>query len=295
MDECHNSSDSELKFLDRLSAVELEALLKFSGDPADIEMLFDTIAEEVVAREKENSTGRLPNVETAWNELQTRYANLEQDRFESMLVGDVDLPDSSVGINYTAEQKALYWKILRTTVNVAATIVLSLALLVGVQATGADVFGALARWTDSTFHFDSSSTDLSNNSLLYAAIQESLNMWDNFGPYAPKWYPNGSVVADLQTFKDEIGESIQISLMCGDGSRFFISIDQYDQSNYIDPLTFEKETGTVEEYSSDGRTYFIFSNSEMTTAVFCEESTIYRIWGELSVLDVKYMIDSIGG
>ena len=51
MDGQHNSAEHELKFLERLSIDELEALLRFSGDAADIEMLFDAIVEEVVARE----------------------------------------------------------------------------------------------------------------------------------------------------------------------------------------------------------------------------------------------------
>ena len=43
MDEQHNPLKSELKFLERLSIEELEALLKLSGDPNDVELLFDTV------------------------------------------------------------------------------------------------------------------------------------------------------------------------------------------------------------------------------------------------------------
>ena len=75
MDEQHNPFKSELKFLERLSIEELEALLKLSGDPDDVE-LFDTVVEEVVAREKENPTGRLPDVDAAWDELQMMYQNM---------------------------------------------------------------------------------------------------------------------------------------------------------------------------------------------------------------------------
>ena len=57
MDGQHNSAEHELKFLERLSIDELEALLRFSGDAADIEMLFDAIVEEVVAREEKKTQG----------------------------------------------------------------------------------------------------------------------------------------------------------------------------------------------------------------------------------------------
>ena len=76
MDEQRSPLKSELKFLERLSIEELEALLKLSGDPNDVELLFDTVVEEVVAREKENPTGRLPDVDVAWDELQARYQTM---------------------------------------------------------------------------------------------------------------------------------------------------------------------------------------------------------------------------
>ena len=74
MDEQRSPLKSELKFLERLSIEELEALLKLSGDPNDVELLFDTVVEEVVAREREKPTGRLPDVDAAWDELQANYA-----------------------------------------------------------------------------------------------------------------------------------------------------------------------------------------------------------------------------
>lgn len=76
MDEQRSPLKSELKFLERLSIEELEALLKLSGDPNDVELLFDTVVEEVVAREREKPTGRLPDVDAAWDELQARYQTM---------------------------------------------------------------------------------------------------------------------------------------------------------------------------------------------------------------------------
>lgn len=303
MDEQHNPLKSELKFLERLSMEELEALLKLSGDPDDVELLFDTVVEEVVAREKENPTGRLPDVDAAWDELQMMYHNMPDEGalLPSALEGPASVPSVGDGPALLAEptvdkpRRFSFQRVGRTIAVMAAAVVLCMALMVGAQAAGADVFGALARWTDDTFHFETRSVQLDNNSKLYGSIQESLDMQDIFGRYSPKWFPEGSIISDVQTFRDDFGCSVQISLLGGGGEKFFIGIDRYNQSDYIDPLTFEIEAGSVEEYLSHGRTYFIFTNSEMITAVYNNGIIVHRIWGELTVQEMKYMLNSIGG
>lgn len=301
MDGQHNPPKSELKFLERLSIEELEALLKFSGDPDDVELLFDTVVEEVVARETKNPTGRLPDVDTAWDEFQMTYNSLDRETLPTFSEEEEVLPNLSHGSETPATQakdkpkSVSFRRVIRTAAAMAAAIALCLGLMVGAQAAGADVFGTLARWTDETFHFETRSAELDNSNTLYISIQESLNMQESFDQYTPRWYPEGSIITDMQTFKDDMGRSVQISLRDGSGKQFFICIDQYNQNNYVDPLTFEIEAGSVEEYLSNGKTYFIFANSKMTTAVFNNSTTVYRIWGELVVQEVKCMLDSIGG
>ena len=191
MDEQHNPLKGELKFLERLSIEELEALLKLSGDPDDVELLFDTVVEEVVAREKENPTGRLPDVDTAWDELQMMYHNMPDEG---------RLPLSSFGAAVSAGEDGLapldnstadkprripLRRVARTAAVVAAAAALCLALMVGAQAAGVDVFGALARWTDDTFRFETQPTDVDNNSALYESIQAALNIRESVNVKSP--------------------------------------------------------------------------------------------------------------
>lgn len=303
MDGQHNSAEHELKFLERLSIDELEALLRFSGDAADIEMLFDAIVEEVVAREEKKTTGRLPNVDIAWEEFQTMYRNMPDEKMHpSMSVeGATFIPDGEDGPvpstipAKTRPKRIFFQRAIRTASAMAAAVILTLALMVGAQAAGVDVFNALARWTEDIFHFETQFTESDNNNSLYISIQESLNMQDSFGKYTPRWYPDGSIITNVETFKDDFGKSIQISLLNGSGKQFFIGLDQYNQSNYINPLIFEIEADSVEEYVKDEKTYYIFINSSMTTAVLNDGSTVYQIWGELAVQEIKSMLNSIGG
>lgn len=303
MDEQHNPLKSELKFLERLSIEELEALLKLSGDPDDVEMLFDTVVEEVVAREKENPTGRLPDIDTAWDELQMLYQNMPDEGSlpPSALGGPVSVPSVGADSALLAEpavdrpRRISLRTVVRTAAVMAAAVVLCLALMVGVQAAGADVFGTLARWTDSTFHFETWSAEPTYCEALHNTIQEVLDTQGILGEFTPTWYPDGYNVASVKTSEDALGLSIDITLMNEAENAFFIRLDRYNQNNYIDPLTFEIESGSVEDYLSNGKTYYIFTNAEMTTATFSDSTTLYRIWGELDIYEMKHMIDSIGG
>ncbi len=303
MDEQHNPLKSELKFLERLSMEELEALLKLSGDPDDVELLFDTVVEEVVAREKENPTGRLPDVDAAWDELQMMYHNMPDEGalLPSALEGPASVPSVGDGPALLAEptvdkpRRFSFQRVGRTIAVMAAAVVLCMALMVGAQAAGADVFGALARWTDDTFHFETWSAEPTYCEALHDTIQEVLDTQGILGEFTPTWYPDGYNVASVKTSEDALGLSIDITLMNGAKNAFSIRLDQYNQNNYIDPLTFEIESGSVEDYLSNGKTYYIFINAEMTTATFSDSTTLYRIWGELDINEMKHMIDSIGG
>lgn len=57
MSEQRDSTDQELGFLEKLSIEDLEALLKTSGNPNDVETFFDAVIKEVVRREKKNPLG----------------------------------------------------------------------------------------------------------------------------------------------------------------------------------------------------------------------------------------------
>lgn len=303
MDEQHNPLKSELKFLERLSMEELEALLKLSGDPDDVELLFDTVVEEVVAREKENPTGRLPDVDAAWDELQMMYHNMPDEGalLPSALEGPASVPSVGDGPALLAEptvdkpRRFSFQRVGRTIAVMAAAVVLCMALMVGAQAAGADVFGALARWTDDTFHFETWSAEPTYCEALHDTIQEVLDTQGILGEFTPTWYPDGYNVASVKTSEDALGLSIDITLMNGAKNAFSIRLDQYNQNTYIDSQTFEIDNKSVEKYKSNGRTFFILINDDSVIASWSNGITVYTIWGGLDKESVKLMIDSIGG
>lgn len=300
MDEQHNPLKSELKFLERLSIEELEALLKLSGDPDDVELLFDTVVEEVVAREKENPTGRLPDVDTAWDELQMMYQDIPVKGgllpSKSEGTGSAGENDPALLVEPTADRpkRILLRKVMRTAAVMAAAIALCLALMVGAQATGVDVFGALARWTDETFRFEAWSAEPDYCEALHDTIQEALDAQGISGEFVPTWYPNGFSITNTMTMEDELGVSIRILLSNKAGDSIAISIEQYKQKGFVDPQIFEIEAETVEEYLSNGKTYYIFANKDSITATWSNGIILQKIWGGLTLQEFRTIIGSIG-
>lgn len=300
MDGQHNPPKSELKFLERLSIEELEALLKFSGDPNDVELLFDTVIEEVVAREEKNPTGRLPDVDTAWDEFQTMYNSLDRETLPTFSEEEEVLPNLSHGPETPAAQakdrpkRVSFRRVARTAVAMAAAIAFCLGLMVGVQAAGTDVFGALARWTDDTFHFETTPNEQSYCDTLHDTIQGILSNQGVVGEYAPKWYPEGFDIANSMIMEDELGVSIRILLSNETEDSIAISVDQYKQKGLVDSQIFEIEAETVEEYPSNGKLYYIFANEDSITATWSDGKILQKIWGELTLQEFKIIIDSIG-
>ena len=297
MDEQRSPLKSELKFLERLSIEELEALLKLSGDPNDVELLFDTVVEEVVAREREKPTGRLPDVDAAWDELQARYQTMpdtgshpqfqEQSTDSTAAEPLIPVPDKP--------RRASLSKAVRLAAVMAAAVALCLALMVGSEAAGADVFGALARWTDDTFHFETWSAEPTYCEALYNAIQETFSNQGVIGEYVPTWYPNGFHISNTMVTEDDLGISIRILLSNEEESFIGISVDQYKNNAFIDPQTFEIEGDSVEKYPSKGKVYYIAFNEESITASWSNGIVVYTVWGEIDINSIKLMIDSIGG
>ena len=62
-----------------------------------------------------------------------------------------------------------------------------------------------------------------------------------------------------------------------------------------DPF-YEKDDASVENYASGGRNFYIFSNMEGIVATWSDgEALTMSIFGNISVDELKNMIDSIGG
>lgn len=297
MSEQRDSAGQELEFLEKLSIEDLEALLKTSGSPNDVEAFFDAVIKEVVKREKKEPTGRLPDVDTAWEEIQTRCNQTHLPKSA----------DNSRFVEHKANKTPSFQKAQRKPVHsfalsaskiaavVALTLLLSFSLMIGVQAFGIDMFGALARWTSDTFHFETQQTEHDLQSDLHASIQTMLDIDGILGEYTPKWYPEQCKITKCQVQDDEQGLFIQVSFSFLDNRLFNIRLDRYNNNMDIDIFTSEKDNAFVEEYISHNRIFHLFSNEANLKGIWSDGETVLSIRGNLTVQELKAIIDSIGG
>lgn len=272
----------------------------YSGSDWDDEFL-DAVSGVMIRRELENPTGRLSDVDTAWEEFQKYYNTPDGEGLslfsETTSAGNSQALSSHKLVAPSNTRSIHAWThIKKPLITVAATISLLFALMICTQAAGINLFGALAEWTDETFHFVTHSDKGSDDPILHNAIQSKINLNSVLGEYAPTWYPERFIYPEANAWENEDGVFAQVIIRDSEGDILGIALDQYKQKYDIDFTTFEMDTDTVAEYSSGEKLYYIFANLGSVSATWSDgNSTIQRIWGDLSISEIEKIINSIGG
>lgn len=301
MSEQRDSDKQELGFLERLSIEDLEALLKTSGNPNDVEAFFDAVIKEVVKREKKEPTGRLPDVDTVWEDLQAHCEVLKETVSSSgsadnlnMAECRVDLTPPKKGSNHKSG-RGFFRSATKIAAIVVLTLLLSFSVMIGAQAMGIDMFGALARWTSDTFHFETQQTVHNSQNDLHDSVQAMLNAQGILGEYAPRWYPEGSKIIKYSLQNDEFGLDTYASFMTADERDFYIRVRTYNDIGYVDSAISERDSDFSEKYPSHGKVFYIFNNKEYIKGTWSDGKIVLSIRGNLTVEEIKAIIDSIGG
>ena len=275
-------------FLDQLSTEQLLNLLRAdfdSSEDGDDEQIFQ-ILEVIEKRERECAPDSLPDAAQAWEDFQT-YFNTPDGTGRSLYPMRDSAGKSAAG---TARRRRRPLKrLLPLSATVAA---LTVSCMVTAQAIGFDIFGALAQWTAETFRFEMGAADPASEALRQA-VQGTFDECGVMIP-APIWYPEGSMLArDISVSKDSDSSIIICGFTCGE-QYFFIQVQQYYQDNRVSGYTLEKDDSEVEEYLSNDRLFYIMSNLSSNRAVYSSDQSIMVVGGDLSLEDLKQIIDSMG-
>lgn len=284
-------------FLDQLSTEQLLELVRadFESSEDGDDALTSRILEVIKEREKTQSTGLLSDADQAWEDFQAYYIPDGEAR-PLYPMRDSDLMAGSEPTDEPAKPaKRRRGRLVKRLVPLAAVLAVSVSSMVMAQAMGVDVFGALARWTDETFHFVArSAADVDSESEnLRQAVQRAFDSCGITMP-APAWYPEKTVLArDIDVIESADGSIVTCGFMY-DSKAFLIVVEQYYEKDRISGYTFEKDASDVEEYSSNGRQFYIMSNLSESYATFSDDQTVMVIHGNLSLENIKQIIDSIG-
>ena len=274
-------------YLDRLSTQRLEELLLAAMEDDSGRDTSEAVLHilEVLQKREDSLTAEPVDVDRAWEEFRRDYLTPEGEGQALYPCGE-DRPESA---KKPKARRVPVWRTLRIA---AATVALLFALMVGAQASGLNVFGALAQWTSETFHFGAKDEIQSENYQLFldALVENNIPT-----EYAPTWCPSGFIASEPTVENSSSIVSVQILFTNADGNSFQINIDHYTSQPGPQNKSFEKDNISVEQYLSHGKIFYIFSNTDSAMATWSEGTLLEMIWGDLSEKDIKAIIDSIGG
>lgn len=178
---------------------------------------------------------------------------------------------------------------------VAAVIAILLAMLIGVQAAGVDVFGALAKWTGEVFKFrvDDEAASDAPHAEEQNEMQKMLAELGMPVELAPTWLPEGYTLFRVEQINTDVGSGIYAAYE-NNNSRIYIEITEYYTPPAIDNLEIQMDNATPEAYKSNGKLFYLFTNMKMWRGAWSGENYVISLSGFPSRETIKNVIDSIG-
>lgn len=177
--------------------------------------------------------------------------------------------------------------ILRVGLVAAAVVVLMAALTVMASAMGFNLWGWVPKWTDEDVRFvaetpqkEPDEDDLPNIPIYLAA--QGINE-----PLYPTWLPE-----DFMRIETKVSEKplFLYEKYQGDNRRLSITISSTIGS---ENAVYQKESTPPDEYLVSNVVHYLFSNSDEVTAVWYTEYYTTTIVGNISMVEMKTVIDSV--
>lgn len=294
-------NDEKYAYLNRLSTEQLEELLRAdmeASKPGNDEVVFH-ILEVIAQRENQQPTGRIPDVEEAWEEFQREY-DLPEGEGMSLYPGapGEEEPVSPVRRRSAASRRPRLHRRVKQSLVALTAVVVVVCGMAAAQAAGLDVLGMLGQWTDEIFHFTSgaesgeSAAPMNENTRLLREALASVGIDEDL---APTWFPEGFVESDTKISNSKMSDIVHFVLEDETGYVINITIAQYYSTEFLEITDFEIKTDSVQHYSNGKQMFYLFSNANTVTATWANGLIMEQIYGDISEEDTKHIIDSIGG
>lgn len=289
-----NNRPKRYDFLEELSMNELEELLRKSAElqPDNEDAFVDAIAEVIIRKEKENPTGRLPDIEEAWREFQTHY-NTPEGRGMSLYPDEED-----DGKGQSAPPAAKKKKRVFTFRNLAAAAVIAALCFVTIlpAALGYEnVFTMVGDWNDSFFHFVMSGGDADPTEdpteETYESLQEALDRNGVSIPVAPKIPSKFELVLLDVARHPEYGRIDYNAFYRADKDNMSIYIIQRDEP--VKSRSYEKDGTLVEIYPVKEIEHYIYENNGRISITWYTDVFECSVQADISTEEAIALVDSI--
>ena len=274
MSENQNRGNVDFVQYDSMATEELEEILRLDaempdGQESDTDKILYIM--EVLAERKRNNSHTGKTALEAYESFKQNY-----------------MPETDNTIIPTkAKDRASRW--VRRLTAAAAVLAILLVGSVTAKAFGFNVWKAIVQWTQETFHFGDWGNSDSNNSLQFDSFQEALEKGNMPAGLVPTWIPDGYKLVDITVERSPKKKTYSAKYEDGD------QVLRITVRDYLDgiPVYIEQDEGLVEEYAVSGNTYYFFTDTDLSKASWINDSCECSIFGNVTIDELKMMIDSI--
>ena len=277
MSENLKRSNPDFSKYDSMSIGKLEEILRADAqgperDDSDVDEILYVM--EVLAKKRRQNGIAGKTAHEAYQEFQQHYLPMVEEESKPQRKSNV-IP-------------------FRRIAAVAACLVLVFTLSTTAHAFSFwDVWDAVVTWAQETFSF-SAGVEVREprvtDGLSYSDFHELLKQYKVDIDLVPQYIPEGYALSDF--FVDENPmQKTYVAIYENDGTTLKISIRSFFDA---EPEQIEKSNDLTEVYYRSGFNYYLFSNYENNRAAWIRNGYECYISGELSIDELKTMIDSIG-
>lgn len=267
--------DNRSKY-DTMTTEELEEILRLDAQApeeqeSDTEMILYIM--EVLAERNRNNSHTGKTAQEAYESFKQNYMS-ETDNTES---------------KYSSTNKKTRLRWLRTLSATAAVLAIIILGSITANAFGVNIWEAVVKWTQETFHFGDWGNSHPDDNSSYGSLQEALARGGITTSLAPTWFPSGYELIDIQIEQTPL-KKVYTAKYTNNDKALRITVREYLRG---DPVYVEQSEGLVEEYKASGITYYLFSDIDVVKAVWIYGSYECDIFGDVTIEELKTMIDSI--
>lgn len=168
--------------------------------------------------------------------------------------------------------------VLRMTLRVALAAAFVFSCLMMAQASGIDLWGTVARWTDDGFRFQLVED---NTPQWYDDYWTDLEVVGIEEDQLPTWLPQDYAVDAIQVSKKLDGNEVQVLLTSQDQPEIRCSMSIFSDPETMSALVFSKDNRPVEEFQVNGKTVYLLHNEDTVMAVCQHQNVIYCLSGNI--------------
>lgn len=280
----NNCGAHDLSEYDEMSSEELAEILRLDsempeGNALDIDTLLYITG--ILAERQNNSTGK--TAQDAWISFRQHYMSSEED--------NLDVFDTAEKTKPVKSRKP--W--VRRVIGVAAVIALVVLVPLTAKALRLDeVWSAVVIWTKETFSFarEGQNDDIPTEKTTrqYKNLQEAMEQMNAPSNLVPTWFPEGFTLDHTDEGETPMQRSY-IAVYKKDNT-YSIEVCVYA---YVGPdsMRIEANEGYTEICNMNGIDYYIFDNNGWVSAAWNQGVYDCCISGEITIEEIKRMIDSI--